>query len=95
MLAPAIAGSDISIFQYFEPFGTVFFLSPSVLLWTIAGSILVASAIIPRFYCRYLCPLGAFLALASLLSPFHIKRVQHCTLCTVCEHSCPTGAILE
>ena len=95
VLAPAIAGSDISIFQYFEPFGTVFFLSPSVLLWTIAGSILVASAIIPRFYCRYLCPLGAFLALASLLSPFRIKRVQHCTLCTVCEHSCPTGAILR
>ena len=95
VLAPAIAGSDISIFHYFEPFGTVFYLSPSVFLWTIAGSILVASAIIPRFYCRYLCPLGASLALASVLSPFRIRRVQHCTLCTVCEHRCPTGAILR
>ena len=93
ILVPAIAGSDISIFQYFEPFGTVFFLSRSTVLWVIAGAVLIASAIIPRFYCRYLCPLGASLALASLLSPFRIKRVRQCAVCTVCEHSCPTGAI--
>jgi len=93
ILVPAIAGSDTSIFQYFEPFGTVFFFSSSTLLWVIAGTTLIASAIIPRLYCRYLCPLGAALALASLLSPFRIKRVRQCTVCTVCEHSCPTGAI--
>ena len=40
-------------------FGTVFFLSPDVLLWSIAGVFLLASAIVPRFYCRYACPLGA------------------------------------
>ena len=93
ILVPAMAGSDVSIFQYFEPFGTVFFWSRSTVLWVIAGTILVASAIIPRFYCRYLCPLGAALAIASVLSPFRIRRVPHCTLCTVCEHNCPTGAI--
>ena len=93
ILVPAIAGNDTSIFQYFEPFGTVFFLSRSTVLWVIAGAVLIASAIIPRFYCRYLCPLGASLALASLLSPFRIKRVRQCAVCTVCEHSCPTGAI--
>ena len=93
ILVPAMAGSDISIFQYFEPFGTVFFWSRSTLLWVITGTILVASVIIPRFYCRYVCPLGAALAIASVLSPFRIRRVPHCTLCTVCEHNCPTGAI--
>ena len=93
VLVPAITGSDASIFQYFEPFGTVFFFSRSTVLWAIAGTVLVAAAIIPRFYCRYLCPLGAALALASLISPFRIKRVRHCAVCTVCEHSCPTGAI--
>ena len=93
ILVPAIAGSDISIFQYFEPFGTVFFFSSSTVLWAIAGAVLIASAVIPRLYCRYLCPLGAALALASLLSPFRIKRVQHCAVCAVCEQSCPTGAI--
>ena len=95
ILVPAVAGSNVSIFQYFEPFGTVFFWSRSMVLWAIAGTILIASAIIPRFYCRYFCPLGASLALASLISPFRIKRVPHCTLCVVCEHSCPTGAILR
>lgn len=93
ILVPAIMGSEISIFQYFEPFGTVFFFSRSTVLWVIAGTILIASAIIPRFYCRYLCPLGASLALASLLSPFRIKRVKQCAVCAVCEHACPTGAI--
>ena len=92
----AIVGpQESSIFQYFEPFGTVFFWSKSMVLWVIAGATLVASAIIPRFYCRYACPLGASLAVASLLSPFRIKRVKQCQVCTVCEHSCPTGAILR
>jgi len=93
ILLPAIAGSDISIFQYFEPFGTVFFWSRSTVLWVIAAALLVGSAVIPRFYCRYVCPLGASLALASMVSPFRIKRVPHCAFCTVCERSCPTGAI--
>jgi NAD-dependent dihydropyrimidine dehydrogenase PreA subunit len=92
-LVPPLAGSGISIFQYFEPFGTVFFPSRSLLLWGIAIGILAASAVIPRFYCRYLCPLGAALAIGSLLSPFRIRRVEQCTVCKVCEQQCPTGAI--
>src|SRR5690606_38446919 len=52
ILVPAVIGSDLQIFQYFEPFGTVFFWSRSTVLWLIAGGILVASAVIPRFYCR-------------------------------------------
>ncbi|MBW3535294.1 MAG: 4Fe-4S binding protein [Gemmatimonadetes bacterium] len=93
VLLPAAAGSQVTLFQYVEPFGTVFFLSSSALLWAIAAAVLVASAVIPRFYCRYACPLGASLALASVLSPFRIRRVEQCTLCTVCERACPTGAI--
>jgi len=93
VLFPVLVGLPITLFHYFEPFGTVFFWSPSILLWTIAGGILVASAIIPRFYCRYACPLGAALAIGSILSPFRIRRVEQCTVCTVCERKCPTGAI--
>ena len=93
VVLPALVTQDQAVYQYFEPFGTVFFLSPSRLLWGIALAILVASLIIPRFYCRYLCPLGAALALGSLLSPFRIRRVPQCQVCTVCERTCPTGAI--
>lgn len=93
VLTPALVGSDVSLFQYFEPFGTVFFLSRLWILWAIALAILAASAVIPRFYCRYACPLGAALAVGSTLSPFRIRRVEQCGICTVCERKCPTGAI--
>ncbi len=93
ILIPALAGSQASIYQYFEPFGTVFFLSPSVLLWGIASVVLVASAVVPRFYCRYACPLGAALAIGSLISLRRIRRVEQCDHCKVCEQKCPTGAI--
>jgi polyferredoxin len=93
ILVPAAAGIHTSIYPYFEPFGTVFFLSPSWILWTIAAGFIGASAVVPRFYCRYACPLGAALALGSLVAPRRIARVEHCSHCRVCETACPTGAI--
>ena len=93
ILIPAIAGSHVSLYQYFEPFGTVFFRSSSLALWGIAGTLLLASAVVPRFYCRYVCPLGAALALTSVISLRRIERVEQCDHCKVCEQHCPTGAI--
>src|SRR5690606_29726298 len=93
IIGTALVNSNLSIFQYFEPFGTVFFFSSSMLLWTILIVFIIGCVMVDRFYCRYLCPLGAALGLVSILSPFKIKRVSQCTLCKVCEHACPTGAI--
>jgi Na+-translocating ferredoxin:NAD+ oxidoreductase RnfG subunit len=93
IVIPALAGSHVSFYEYFEPFGTVFFRSPSILLWVIAGGFILASAIVPRFYCRYACPLGAALAIASVVSPKRIRRVEQCDHCLVCQQKCPTGAI--
>ncbi len=93
IIGTAISGSSISLFQYFEPFGTLFFFSSSMLLWSILILILIASVLVERFYCRYVCPLGAALGIVALVSPLRINRVPQCTLCKVCEHACPTGAI--
>ena len=69
------------------------FLSPSLLLWSIAGVFLLGATFVPRFYCRYACPLGAGLAVASLISLRRIDRVEQCDVCKVCEQDCLTGAI--
>ncbi|HSH74146.1 MAG TPA: 4Fe-4S binding protein, partial [Longimicrobiales bacterium] len=93
IVGAAVMGAQVSLYQYFEPFGTVFFLSSNALLWTIACAFLIASAVVPRFYCRYVCPLGGLLAIGSLLSLRRIPRVEQCDHCRVCEQQCPTGAI--
>lgn len=93
LIVMALTYSELSLFQYFEPFGTAFYFSQSMWLWLILIVILIASTFVQRFYCRYVCPLGAALGVVSLISPFRIKRVSQCQVCSVCEHSCPTGAI--
>lgn len=93
IVVTAISGSSISLFQYFEPFGTLFFFSSSMLLWSILILTLIASMLVERFYCRYACPLGAALGILSFVSPLRIDRVPQCSLCKVCEQACPTGAI--
>ena len=93
LLLMAVAAADLSLFQYFEPFGTIFYFSQSLWLWLILAGFLAGSVFISRFYCRYACPLGAALGVVSLVSPFRIKRVDQCGYCKVCEHACPTGAI--
>tara|TARA_B100001146_G_scaffold128360_1_gene112565 strand:+ start:251 stop:2152 length:1902 start_codon:yes stop_codon:yes gene_type:complete len=93
LVVMALAYSELSLFQYFEPFGTIFYISQSLVLWLILLIFLLASVFVSRFYCRYVCSLGAALGLVALLSPWRIKRVEQCQVCKVCEHACPTGAI--
>ena len=50
---------------------------------------------IERFYCRYLCPLGAALAIPARLRIFNwLKRYHDCgNPCQRCNHECPVQAI--
>jgi len=48
--------------------------------------------LIPRFYCRFICPTGALLGLISKYSIFKIgKRQSPCSDCMLCEKSCEGG----
>lgn len=93
LIVMAFSFTNLSLFQYFEPFGTIFYFSQSYLLWGILAAFVLASVFISRFYCKYACPLGAGLGVLALISPWRIERVPQCDVCKVCEHSCPTGAI--
>ncbi|GAB5499861.1 MAG: regulatory protein NosR [Pseudohongiellaceae bacterium] len=93
IVGTALLAGNVTIFQYFEPFGTLFFVNGALILWVILLAILAACFVVPRFYCRYVCPLGAALGVVALVSPLRIKRVPQCTVCIVCERACPTGAI--
>ena len=60
-----------------------------VLFWTLIG----ASFITRRFWCRYLCPLGAFLALASRFSLLRRRGTACSGTCSLCKDTCRMGAI--
>jgi MauM/NapG family ferredoxin protein len=55
--------------------------------------VLLLNLIAPRFWCRYICPLGGLLALLSKISIFRRKVSKDCTSCGICEKVCRLGAI--
>ena len=47
---------------------------------------------IPRFYCRFICPLGALFAILGRFAIWRIgKNQSECTDCKLCERSCEGG----
>lgn len=60
-----------------------------------ASALLAAGLFIERFFCRYLCPLGAALALPARMRIFEwLKRHKQCGApCQLCAVSCPVQAI--
>ncbi len=56
----------------------------------VLAAVVVASMLIHRPFCRYLCPLGAFYALFNRFSFFqmHLDEAA-CIGCKKCEHACP------
>jgi NosR/NirI family nitrous oxide reductase transcriptional regulator len=80
-----------------EPFKTAIILKfmrdwPYVLF---ALAVLIPGIFIERFYCRYLCPLGAALAIPGRMRMFSwLKRYKECgTPCQRCANECMVQAI--
>ncbi len=53
------------------------------------------SVLSPRFWCRFLCPSGALLALTSKKPLFRRHVSKNCTSCGKCARACPMEAIPE
>ena len=56
-------------------------------------ALVALNALAPRFWCRYLCPLGGFLGLISRVAIFRRVATVSCGSCDVCSEGCPTGTI--
>ncbi|GAB4322004.1 MAG: 4Fe-4S binding protein [Candidatus Sumerlaeia bacterium] len=54
--------------------------------------ILTVNIFIRRFWCRFVCPLGALLGVLSRWSLLRIQPGQSCTDCRVCAADCEGGA---
>ncbi len=54
--------------------------------------LIVASLFVQNFWCRYLCPYGALMGLAALVSPTRIVRTESaCIDCAKCAKACPAA----
>jgi polyferredoxin len=68
-----------------------FFRSLTVVGGGVIAILVMAAVFIENFWCRYLCPYGAFLALAGLASPLRIRRNPSlCIDCDKCTKACPS-----
>merc|ERR1712000_172541 len=87
-------------FQVLSPSGTLFAYLPWMALWksnvlieaglwgwlklVLLIAVLVPSVYIPRFFCRYVCPMGAVL---TPLAPYKFLRIKRSTSSTASENN--------
>ena len=76
----------------FCPVRAVFGFKMTPLLWSVLVTFLVTSVFVERAWCKYLCPLGATLAIFNKISPVRIvSDSNHCNNCGRCDIECSMG----
>lgn len=74
--------ADVKMLNFFRTIGAT-----GIIVLLALGALSVA---IQNFWCRYVCPYGALMGLASLLSPVKIRRdAAACIDCGKCAKACP------
>jgi polyferredoxin len=58
----------------------------------VTAILVIASVFIQNFWCRYLCPYGALMGFAALVSPLRVRRDPSlCIDCAKCAKACPSA----
>ena len=86
------------VYEYYDPWAAYGHLAAG---WSelsskfLIGLVFLVAAVvgsiwIPHNFCRYFCPMGAFLSLLAKISPTQLYRKQDtCTSCQRCNRVCP------
>jgi polyferredoxin len=71
---------------------TARFYEGAWLIFAIFLSAVLLNLVIPRFYCRFICPLGALFAILGRFAVWRIgKNQSQCADCKLCERNCEGG----
>jgi MauM/NapG family ferredoxin protein len=92
ILSDPVSSMDAWLRPVLFPDVTLYFRDAWVFLGVFVG-VIALNWIAPRFWCRYLCPLGALLGLISKVAIFRRKVGEDCKDCGICSARCPTGTI--
>jgi polyferredoxin len=76
--------ADVKMLNFFRTLG----LAGGIVL----AGLFVGSVFVQNLWCRYLCPYGALMGLASMASPVGIRRERDlCIDCGKCAKACPSA----
>lgn len=76
--------ADVKMLNFFRFLG----LTGAIVI----GVLVLLSIFVKNFWCRFLCPYGALMGLAALLSPLRITRKPDlCIDCAKCAKACPSS----
>jgi len=89
--------SMAELFAEIEPFKTVWivgiFARENFLFIGYSVLLLILSVFTYRIFCRFICPLGAFLSLLSFAVLLKLRRRGTCNICKICKYTCGSNAI--
>ena len=91
----AATGNGFLICRY-DPLVPFFRFGGSATMLALGAAFLLAGIFVGRPYCRFLCPYGALLRLATAAAKWRVRVTPDaCTQCALCRQSCPFGAMRE
>ncbi|MBF0410602.1 MAG: 4Fe-4S binding protein [Candidatus Riflebacteria bacterium] len=87
------------IFRPFCPYYVIFSWQTHEVMWWskwLMVSLISLTMIVPFFWCKILCPFGAFLILIRKFSPFALSDISsNCDNCSKCAENCPQSIDLK
>lgn len=79
-------------FENYDPFKVLFhFNFETTTAYIVLGLTIGLSFLIERFWCKYLCPLGALLEPLAKVGLIRVRKTDECVQCNLCLRQCSMG----